>query len=82
MSYNDSIYKGVLAFRIENTKYVTRYINNNDELLARCRNAGKDGIEEECCQWAREHNDEFGNRFILELYDVFWEEVWYGIKEK
>ena len=82
MNNNDIIYKDVLAFRIENTKYVIRYINNNDELLARCRKAGKDGIEEECFQWAREHNDEFGNRFILELYDVFWEKVWYGIKEK
>ena len=80
MSNKDSIYKGVLAFRIENTKYVIKYINNNDELLARCRKAGKAGIEEECFQWAREHNDEFGNRFILELYDVFWEKVWYGIR--
>lgn len=80
MSYKDSIYRGVLAFRIENTKYVIKYINNNDELLARCLRAGKEGIEEECFQWAREHNDEFGNRFILELYDVFWEKAWQVIQ--
>lgn len=80
MSYKDSIYKGVLAFRLENTKYVIKHINNNDELLARCLRAGKEGIEEECFQWAREHNDEFGNRLILELYDVFWEKVWQVIQ--
>lgn len=82
MSRDEGIYKGVLAFRIENTKYVIRFINGNDELLARCRRAGKDGIEEECFKYAREHNDEFGNRFILELYDVFWEKVWCGIRAK
>lgn len=80
MSNRDSIYKGVLAFKLENTKYAIKYINNNDELLERCRKAGKEGIVEECFQWAMEHNDEFGNRFILELYDVFWEKVWYGIR--
>ena len=80
MSNKDSIYKGVLAFRIENTKYVIRYINGNDELLAGCRKAGKNGIEQYCFDYARKHNDEFGNRLILELYDVFWEKVWYGIR--
>ena len=77
----ESIYKGVLAFKLENSKYVVNYIKHHDDLLARCKRAGKDGIEEECFQWAREHNDEFGNRFILELYDVFWEKVWYAIKK-
>ena len=76
----DSIYKGVLAFRIENTKYVIKYIKNNDELLARCRAAGKAGIEAEAFKWAEEHNNEFGNRFETEFYDVFWEKVWYGIR--
>lgn len=82
MSNKDSIYKGVLAFRIENTKYVIKYINNNDELLARCRAAGKAGIEAECFKWASEHHNEFGNRFETELYDVFWEKAWYGIRAK
>ena len=80
MSQRESIYKGVLAFKLENTKYVIRYIKQNDELLAKCRAAGKDGIEEVCFDYARKHNEEFGNRFILELYDVFWEKVWYGIR--
>lgn len=82
MSNKDSIYKGVLAFRIENTKYVIKYIKNNDELLARMRLAGKAGIEAEAFKWAEEHNNEFGNRFETELYDVFWEKVWYGIRSK
>ncbi len=76
----ESIYKGILAFKLENTKYVIRYVKGNDELLARLQRAGKDGIEEEAFKWAREHGDEFGNRLILELYDVFWEKVWYGIR--
>ena len=78
----ESIYKGVLAFKLENTKYVIKYVKNNEELLSRLRKAGKSGIEEEAFQWARENNDEFGNRLILELYDVFWEKVWYGIRNK
>lgn len=78
----ESIYKGVLAFRIENTKYVIMFIKHNEELLERCRQAGKDGIEQACFDYARKHNDEFGNRFILELYDVFWEKVWYAIRTK
>lgn len=78
----ESIYKGVLAFKLENTKYVIRYVKSNDELLARLQQAGKDGIEEEAFKWAREHGDEFGNRLILELYDVFWEKVWYGVRTK
>lgn len=82
MSSRESIYKGVLAFKLENTKYVIKYVKNNEELLSRLRKAGKSGIEEEAFQWARENNDEFGNRLILELYDVFWEKVWYGIRNK
>jgi len=78
----ESIYKGVLAFKLENTKYIIRYVKGNEELLDKLRRAGKDGIEEECFKYAREHNDEFGNRFILELYDVFWEKVWCGIRAK
>ena len=78
----ESIYKGILAFKLENTKYVIRYVKGNDELLARLQQAGKDGIEEEAFKWAREHGDEFGNRLILELYDVFWEKVWYGIRTR
>ncbi len=82
MSHRDSIYKGVLAFRLENTKYVVKYINHTEELQARARQAGKKGIEAECFKWAEEHNNEFGNRFETELYDVFWEKVWYGIRAK
>ena len=74
------IYKGVLAFKLENTKYVIRYVKGNEELLARLRKAGKKGIEAEAFKWAEEHNNEFGNRFETELYDVFWEKVWYGIR--
>ncbi len=80
MSNKDSIYKGVLAFRIENTKYVIKYIKNNERLLEICRNAGKKNIEKVCFDWAEAHNNEFGNRFETELYDVFWEKVWYGIR--
>lgn len=80
MSKRESIYKGILAFRIENTKYVIKYIKNNEELLSRLRKAGKAGIEEEAFRWAEEHNNEFGNRFETELYDVFWDKVWYAIK--
>lgn len=78
----ESIYKGVLAFKLENTKYAIMYIKHNEDLLARCIQASKDGIEEECFNYAREHNDEFGNRFILELYDVFWDKVWYAIRTR
>lgn len=74
------IYKGVLAFKLENTKYAINFILHDDELLERCRQAGKDGIEQACFNYARKHNDEFGNRFILELYDVFWEKVWQVIQ--
>lgn len=80
MSNRESIYKGVLAFKLENTKYVIRYVKNNEELLSRLRKAGKSGIEAEAFKWAEEHNNEFGNRFETELYDVFWEKVWYAIK--
>lgn len=76
----ESIYKGVLAFKLENTKYAILFIKHNEDLLADCRRAGKTGIEEECFNYARKHNDNFGNRFILELYDVFWEKVWYAIR--
>ncbi len=76
----ESIYKGVLAFKLENTKYVIRYVKGHDELLARLRNAGKAGIQDEAFKYASENNDEFGNRLSLELYDVFWEKVWYGIR--
>lgn len=82
MSSRESIYKGVLAFKLENTKYIIRHIKNNDELLDKCRSIGKDKLEQFCFEYARKHNDEFGNRFILELYDVFWEKVWYGIKDR
>ena len=78
----ESIYKGVLAFKLENTKYAINFIRHDDELLERCRQAGKDGIEQACFNYARKHNDEFGNRFILELYDVFWDKVWYAIRTK
>jgi len=80
MSQRESIYKGVLAFKLENTKYVIRYIKSKDELLAAARAAGKNGIEQWAFEYARQHNDEFGNRLSLELYDVFWEKVWYGIR--
>ena len=78
----ESIYRGVLAFKLENTKYVIRHVKGNDELLSRLREAGKDGIKEEAFKWASEHNEEFGNRLALELYDVFWDKVWYAIKTK
>lgn len=76
----ESIYKGVLAFKLENTKYIIRYVKSNDELLAYLRAAGKKGIEKAAFDWAEAHNNEFGNRFETELYDVFWEKVWYGIR--
>lgn len=82
MSSRESIYKGVLAFKLENTKYVIKYVKNNEELLSRLRKAGKDGIEAASFQWAEEHNNEFGSRFETELYDVFWDKVWYGIRNK
>ena len=76
----ESIYKGIMAFKLENTKYVIKYIKSNDERLAEARQAGKQGIEEWAFGYARKHNDEFGNRLILELYDVFWDKVWHGIR--
>lgn len=76
----ESIYKGVLAFKLENTKYIIKYIKSKDELLAQARQAGKKGIEQWAFDYAKAHNDEFGNRLSLELYDVFWEKVWYGIR--
>lgn len=78
----ESIYKGVLAFKLENTKYIVRHIKGNEQLLAEAREAGKAGIEEWAFDYATRHNDEFGNRLLTELYDVFWEKVWYGIRLK
>ena len=80
MSQRESIYKGVLAFKLENTKYIIRYIKSKEELLAAARAAGKNGIQEWAFYYAKKHNDEFGNRLSLELYDVFWEKVWYAIR--
>lgn len=77
----ESIYKGVLAFKLENTKYVIKHIKHNEELHDNCIKAGQDGLEDYCFEYARKHNDEFGNRLTLELYDVFWDKVWYGIKK-
>ncbi len=81
MNSRESIYKGVLAFKLENTKYVIKYIKSKEELLAGARQSGKNGIEQWAFDYAKQHNDEFGNRLSLELYDVFWEKVWYGIKK-
>jgi hypothetical protein len=78
----ESIYKGVLAFKLENTKYIIKYVKTNDELREKLINAGKSGIEQAAFDWAEAHNNEFGNRFETELYDVFWEKVWYGIRTK
>lgn len=75
-----SIYEGVMEFTEENTLYVIDYIKQHKELLKKCIGAGKKGIEEECFSYARKHNDEFGDRFILELYDVSWRRVWSAIK--
>lgn len=80
MSNRESIYKGVLAFKLENTKYVIKYIKNDEDRLAAARAAGKSGLKEWAFEYARQHNEEFGNRLILELYDVFWDKVWYAIK--
>lgn len=84
MSNRESIYKGVLRIKLENTKYVIAYAKKTDELLARLRRAGKNGIQEEAMKWATEHGDEFGDshnsRLTIELYDVFWDKVWYAIK--
>ena len=77
----ESIYKGVLAFRLENTKYIVRYINNRPQLKDRLLRAGKHGIEEEAFKYASEHGNEFGNRFETELYDVLWDNVWYSLKK-
>lgn len=84
MSNRESIYKGIMRFRLENTKYIIKYVkrSSNDVLLDRLRNAGKDGIKDEAFKWANEHNDEFGNRFVIELHDVFWDKVWYNIRKK
>lgn len=83
MSSRESIYKGVLAFKLENTKYVIRYAKRtgNEELLDKLRNAGKAGIKDAAFEWAEQHGEEFGNRLIIELHDVFWDKVWYGIKK-
>lgn len=78
----ESIYKGVLAFKLENTKYIIKYVKTNDELREKLVSAGKAGIEKAAFAWAEAHNNEFGNRFETELYDVFWEKVWYGIRAK
>lgn len=78
----ESIYKGVLAFKLENTKYIIKYVKTNDELREKLEQAGKAGIEKAAFDWAEAHNNEFGNRFETELYDVFWEKVWYGIRTK
>lgn len=75
-----SIYEGVMEFTEENTLYVIDYIKQHKELLGKCIEAGKKGIEEACFEYARKHNDEFGDRFILELYDVSWRRVWSAIK--
>lgn len=84
MSNRESIYKGILRIKLENTKYVIAYAKKTPELLNRLRGAGKDGVQEEAFTWAREHNDEFGHpsssRLTTELYDVFWDKVWYGIR--
>lgn len=81
MSNNrESIYKGILAFKLENTKYIIRYIKSKDELLAAARAAGKNGLQDWAFDYAERHNNEFGNRFETELYDVFWEKVWYAIR--
>jgi hypothetical protein len=82
MVSRESIYKGVQAFKLENTKYVIRYAKGNEELLKRLLNAGKSGIEAEAFKWSEEHNNEFGNRFETELYDVYWDNVWYNIIKK
>lgn len=81
MSNKESIYKGIIRFKLENTNYVIKYIKSKPELLADCRVAGKKGLMTYCFQYARKHNDEFGNRLSLELYDVFWDRVWYWIKD-
>lgn len=81
MHSNEGIYKGVLAFRLENTKYAVKFIERNEALLNRMLKAGKDKIENEAFKWAREHGNEFGNRFETELYDVFWDKVWQKINK-
>lgn len=79
MSNRESIYKGVLAFKLENTKYVVSFIRANDTLLDKCRAAGRGGVEQVCFNYAKDHHEQFGNRLIIELYDVFWGKVWDGI---
>jgi hypothetical protein len=73
-----------MRFKLENTNYVIKYAKKigNEELLERLQNAGKSGIKDEAWKWAEEHNEEFGNRLIIELHDVFWDKVWYGIRPK
>lgn len=78
----ESIYKGIQRFKLENTQYVIKFIKNDPELLRECRAVGMDGLEEYCFNYAYRHGEEFGNRLVTELYDVFWRNVWYGIKEK
>lgn len=79
----ESIYKGVMRIKMENTKYVVKYILKTDGLNQRCKRAeNKEELFRMCWTWAEENNDEFGNRFISELYDVFWNTTFYGIKDK
>ena len=78
----ESIYAGVKRFRLENTRYVIQYIKNDPDLLRECRAVGKDGLEQYCFDYAYSHGEEFGNRLVTELYDVYWRSVWFGIKEK
>ena len=71
-----------MRFKLENTNYVIKYINRigNEDLKKRLQEAGKSGIKDEAWEYAKEHNEEFGNRLIIELHDVFWDKVWYAIK--
>lgn len=80
MKNKESIYKGILAFKLENTKYVIKYIKNNELLLRRLQSTTKDEIQTEAFRWAEQHGNNFGNRFETELYDVFWDKVWYAIR--
>ncbi len=64
-----------MGFRQENTIYVINYIKHNDELSDKCRGINANRITEICFEYAGKHKDEFGNRFVLELHDVFWNEV-------
>ena len=81
MSQRESIYQGVQKFMLENTEYVVQYIKSKPELRQGCIEAGKKGLMDYCFRYATKHNDEFGNRLSIELYDVFWNRVWYAIKK-